>query len=284
MQTRIYSIDWRDEFGLLEPYLNGKGGVVRVRYAGGQSAPSAFLGTLKSEYECKDDNSAWRSLRIDHEVYTVRYLSGIRDEFVRLMNLDLPAPDAVEGLPAEQSVFEDVEAESIDAAISNVTQNNYFGGENPALMSRNRDRWVKALCENLTEFLKADHMMVVVNHGMRHDQDEFWRYLWRGGLENLVESGLVLVHLVDVSDAVAGVHDLAPAAQLELDLPTALGHRARADAIEDLTSIIVETVPAIPVQRTRGEAHALVTAHVDDIPRLHRKYATCMMALQTEFG
>ena len=284
MRVRIYPIDWRDEFGQLAPYLDRQGGVVRIRYAGKRCAPSAFLVTLKSEYECKDDNRNRHSIRIDHEVYTVRYLSGIRDEFVRLMRLELPSADRANGLPGSFSVFAGVEADSVEADISNVTQTNYFGGENPALMSRNRDRWVKALCDGLAEFHAVGHMMVVVNHGPPDDQDEFWRYMWREGLETLVDSGLLLVHMVDVSDGAAGIHDLAPAAQLEIDLPTALGQRARNEAIEDLTSIIVRTVPAIPVDRARGEAHALVTAHVDDIPRLHRKYATCVMELQREFG
>ncbi len=284
MPRRIYPIDWRDEFDQLAPYLNGRGGVVRVSYAGDRCAPSAFLGTLKSEYECKDDNQTWRSIRIDHQVYTVRYLSGIRDEFVRLMKFELPRPDSAEGLPGALSVFADVEADSVEADISNVIQNNYFGGENPALMSRNRDRWVEALRVGLAEFLKSGHMMVVVNDGPRADQDEFWRYLWRGGLDNLVDFGLLLVHLIEVSDGTAGIHDLAPAARLEINLPTTLGQRARNEAVEDLTRLIVRTVPAIPADRARGEAHALVAAHVDDIARLHRKYATCIMELQSEFG
>lgn len=285
MATRIHPIDWREEFGQLKPYLNGKGGVARVRYAGKRCAPSAFLGTLKSEYEYKGDNSNWRSIRIDSEVYSVRYLSGIRDEFVRLMSLELPAADVADNLRAEMRIFEDVEAEKVEAHFANVTQQNYFGGENPVLMSSNRDSWIRALCKCLAEFLRVHHMMVVVNHGSHPAQDEFWRYLWRGGLENLVEGGLLLVHLVDVSDEGFGYpHELAPAAHVELDLPTALGERARLEAIEDLTNVLAQAMPQMPPDRTRGEAHALVTAHVDDIPRLHRKLAACMTALRQEFG
>ena len=83
MASRVYPIDWREELAQLGPYLKGRGGVVRVRYAGERCAPSAFLATLTSEYEFKDDNRNWQSIRIDHQVYSVRYLSGIRDEFLR---------------------------------------------------------------------------------------------------------------------------------------------------------------------------------------------------------
>jgi hypothetical protein len=284
VRDRVYHIDWREEFGQLALRLNGKGGVVRVKYAGDQCAPSAFLTTLKSEYECKEDGQTWRSIRIDHEVYTVRYLSGIRDEFVRLMNLELPTPDGLEDLPGTLSVFTDVEAETIHADISNVTQNNYFGGDNPELKSRNRNRWIDALRAALAQFLKSGHMMVVINHGEPAGQDEFWRYLWHGRLDDLVAFGLLLVHMIDVTDGGGRLHHLAPVAHLEIDLPTTLGPRARKEAVEDLVSVIVRRVPAIPPDRARGAADALVAAHVDDIPRLHRKYAMYLMNLEREFG
>jgi hypothetical protein len=200
------------------------------------------------------------------------------------MKLELPRADGVDGVPGGFSVFADVEAETVEADISNVTQHNYFAGENPALMSRNRERWIKALRDRLSEFLAAGHMMIVVNHGPSDGQDEFWRYMWCEGLETLVDAGLLLVHMVDVSDETTGIHSLAPDAQLEIDLPATLTLRARGEAIEDLTQIIVRAVPTIPADRARGEAHALVTAHVDDIPRLHNKYAACVMELQREFA
>ncbi len=141
---------------------------MRIRYAGERCAPSVFFDTLKSEYEFKADNHVWRSIRIDHEVYSVRYLSGIRDEFVRLMGLKLPEAYGVEGKPAPFNLLTDADAGGdLNADVSNVTQNNYFSGENPALLSEARNRWVKELCGQLAGFLSTGHMMVVVNHGTR---------------------------------------------------------------------------------------------------------------------
>jgi hypothetical protein len=279
MAARIYPVDWREEFQQLAPYLQGRGGVVRVRYAGARCAQSAFLGTLTSEYEYKEDNSNWRSLRIDREVYSVRYLTGIRDEFVRLMKVDLPKADGAEEAPGDLRIGTEIEAESVDLDVT-----LQFGGENAAVMSRNRDRWVNALCGELARFLKAHHMMVVVNHGEPDSQGEFWRYMWRDALEGLVESGLLLVHMVDVSDVNRTIHDLAPQAQYEVVLPTTLSPRARGEAIVDLTGILTREFPAMPAERALGTAQALVTSHVDDIPRLHDKYAACVMELRREFG
>ena len=285
MPTRVYPIDWRDEFAQLAPYLKGQGGVVRNRYSGERCAPSAFLGTLISEYEWKDDNRNWRSIRIDHEVYSVRFMSGIRDEFARKIGLELPEAHGVEGAPALFSVFSDVEAGGeLHANVSNVTQNISIHGDNPALMSQIRGRWVKDICGQVRAFLIAGHMMVVVNHGSHEDQDEFWRYLWQNGLEGLVDAGLLLVHMVDVSDGTAGVHNLAPPGHLEIDLPAALGVRARDHAIEDFTGIITRTFPIMRIEEARRAAHALVSTHVDDIPRLHRKCGGYLMDLGREFG
>ena len=285
MPTRVYPIDWRGEFAQLAPYVNGKGGIVRLRYAGEPCAPSAFLSTLTCEYEHKDDNRDWRSIRIDREVYSVRYLSGIRDEFVRKIGLDLPEAYRVEGAPSPLKVFTDVEAGGdIHADVSNVTQNVYVNGDNPALMSRSRGRWVNELCGQLSEFLIAGHMMVVVNHGSPEDQDEFWRYLWQDGLEGLVDAGLLLVHMVDVSNGTTVVHDLAPLGHLEVDLPTALSPAAQNDAIEDLTEIIEREIPDIPFDEARLRADTLVRTHVNDIPRLHRQYSSLLMQMRQQTG
>ena|SRR6266851_3145085 len=118
----------------------------------------------------------------------------------------------------------------------------------------------------------------------REAQDEFWRNLWQGGLEDLVASGLLLVHMIDVSDGTTSVHNLAPPAHVEIDLPTALGTGARSDAIEDLAGIIVREIPKISPDHARQVAHALVSTHVDDIPRLHAKYAGYLMTLGRDFG
>ncbi len=90
--------------------------------------------------------------------------------------------------------------------------------------------------------------------------------------------------MVDVSDGTAGVHDLAPPAHLEIDLPVALSARVRDHAIEDVTGIITRTFPTMPIKESRRAAHALVSSHVDNIPRLHRKFASYMMDLGREFG
>src|SRR4051812_15762346 len=118
MSTRVYPIDWREEFEQLAPFLKGNGGVVRVFFPSKRCALPNFLDTLKSEYECKDDNTAWRSIRIDAEVYSVRFLEGVRDEFYRKMQLQIADNDGPSGVLL--SILQDATADQIESDISNV--------------------------------------------------------------------------------------------------------------------------------------------------------------------
>src|SRR4051794_17847061 len=80
MPTRVYPINWREEFEQLAPYLNGRGGIVRICFPSRRCALPSFLETLKWEYESKTGNSAWCSIRIDAEVYSVRFLVLLRQK------------------------------------------------------------------------------------------------------------------------------------------------------------------------------------------------------------
>lgn len=278
MTPRVYPIYWRDQLGQLAPYLNGRAGVIRIRYMGRPCAAPAFLSLLKSEYEIKNDNHTWVSIRIDHEVYSVRYLSGIRDEFLRKMQLDLPAADAIDRPPAPLTIFTEVDAgRDVNAKVSNVVQHNYLGGNNVALMSRNREGWIKELCNQLEHFLAANHMMVVMNHGSRKDQDEFWRYMWQDGLERL--GRLLLVHMVDVSEGVYVVHELAPTPNLEISLPIGLGMAAQEHATDDLADIMTKQFSNMTKEEAKARADTLVRSHLDDIPRLHTQASALLMQL-----
>lgn len=66
-------IDWRRQFKKLEPYLNGRGGVVDVRYRGRSSGSNAFLSVLKSQFENRPDATKVQgdSIRLDPQNYKV---------------------------------------------------------------------------------------------------------------------------------------------------------------------------------------------------------------------
>jgi hypothetical protein len=76
-----YPIDWRRELKALRPFLNGKGGTVRIIYDGDDCAPREFREIIKSIFENKTDNRKWKSIRIDSEWYSTKLLADILHEF-----------------------------------------------------------------------------------------------------------------------------------------------------------------------------------------------------------
>lgn len=286
MPSQIYPIDWRDEFSAIQPYLNESGGVVRIRYTGEQCAPHAFTQALKSVYESKKGNSIWRSLRIDREVYSVRYLAGIRSEFMRIMQFELPDPtNTGTTATAELNVAKDIKAKgSVNVTVSGVEQNTYHTGDNPILMEDGRKAWIGELCDRLSEFLKNNHMMIVMNNGNRDDQDQFWRYMWQNRLDHLVELGLLLVHMVEETNGNAQIHDMAPTPDVEVDLPLKLDERRQQDAVSDLTEIFGREVPDLKEKEARAAAQTHVHGHCDDVRRLHDKLPGLIMRLGRSDG
>lgn len=257
----------------MKPYHRDRGGVVRISFASDRCASSNFLDTLKLVHE----SYGGRSIRIDREIYTVRYLSGIRDEFIRLLGMKLSMLDQTPG-NATLNVQCGLEANgNVTAQASSIQQSVSFG-ENPELMTRTRNLWLKELCDQIAAFLKHSRFMVIINHGDRGEQDEFWRYLWRGALETLVQPGLVLVHMVD-SSGTQEIHELAPVANLEFELPASLTVRAQAHATEDIAAILMAEFPSLGRDLAHARADVLVGSNSDNIRRLHVKHAAHLLKL-----
>lgn len=207
MITRTFSIDWRDEFRELEPYISGSGGVVRVRFAGRNCAITAFIQALSAEYDARHER--WQSVRLDRGDFNVRFLPGVRSVFERKMRLDLPQTvDDPAGAPSIV-IGSDIDGEGdINVRVGDVDQEVHYYGESDVRLFRNRDRWLDALCEQLREFLNDGRMMLVLNHSDPAEQDEFWRFMWCNRLERFLTNGLLLVQIVESGNVGCSVHDL----------------------------------------------------------------------------
>lgn len=277
MPRRIFPVDWRNQFHTLEPFLNGNEGVVRVRYSGNRCAPNAFLETLKNEYECNNDNQHFRSVRIDREVYSVHYLSGIRREFIRKMQISLPDAD---GMTAGLA---NIASDNIAGGDQTIHTETHFHRESPAMLERNRDHWIHDLCTQLSDFLSGGaRLMVVVNHGTVEDQDEFWRFLWHNRLETLADPGVFLVQMADDSKGLVDLHYLAPQPHSELFLPPSLDDVQQAHAVDDIKEILLRVFPYIPEEVAHARADTLVHDHAEDVGRLHDKLAGLLVRLERE--
>lgn len=283
MAVCVSSIDWRDEFAALEPYINGKGGIVRIRYAGHHGAHNTFIQALKSGYECEDGDKIRRTILIDKNNYATRYLPGIRDVFIRKMRMELPSAHSAPETPVLLNIANEIEAGThVDIDIKNVTSEIYYNGDNPVLMTSNRNEWIDDLCKKVHAFLDTGHIMLVISHGRAKDQDEFWSCLWNDALESCIDNGLLLIHMVDISDEAAGMHERAPNPNLEISLPIALSPQAQIQAIEDLTEIMLSKIPSMSRNEALTRAETLVGSNINDIPRLHSEGLAFVLTLAQE--
>ncbi|HYW14921.1 MAG TPA: hypothetical protein VE891_02040 [Allosphingosinicella sp.] len=281
--TVFIPIDWREELGQIERGLRGEGGMARIHYSGEACAPSAFLETLKAIFETRADQWKRRSLQIDHNVYSVRYLAGVRDEFVRKIGFALPEPASAPSGSASLHVVDRVEAGGdFDAEVSNVTQINHFPLHEPAII-QGRSRWLDDLVRSMADFLETGRFMIVMNAGPREAQDEFWRHAWHGRLDTLVAKGLWLVQMIDTS-AGEKLHELLPDASPEIYLPSTLSQEAQRHATDDVTQRLVQEIGDIDPALARIRADTLVRANRGDIPRLHRQSAALIVTLGLEGG
>lgn len=283
MTAPILVIDWRDEFAELAPYVFDSGGVVRVRYVGVQSAPTAFIQALSADYDSRHER--WQSVRLDRSDFNVHFLEGVRSVFERKMRLDLPQSAGDPAGEPSIAIGTDIDGErDVNLCVGDVIQEVHIHGDSDVHLFRDRDRWIDTLCQQLRDFLADGRMMVIMAHSEPAEQDEFWRYMWQDRLELLVGKGLSLVHLLDVGNGDRSIHDLAPAPNRTINLPTAFNASQKVHAAEDMTNILLTEISDISEREARLLADALTTTHYGDIPRLHAEFPALLNELQKRMG
>jgi len=286
MRRQTFPIDWRHEFAALQPFLDGRGGVVGVKYTGDRCAPNSFAETLTSVYEGRWNgqnftakNRDWRSLRIDRHNYKVRYLPEIRTEFMRKLELDLP------GTVSTSQASGTVHIASNNTAGGDQTfETEVRYGDDDVARRWHRDEWIESLCTQLEQFLAKGHFMVILMHGSSEDQREFWESLWHGGMSGLVEKGLFLVRMIDRNDTAAGEHHRAAQPDVEISLPPELYAEQQAHAIEDIANWITRRIPTYTPEQARLLAKGRVLAHSEDLNILHGKVGFWLTKLKQQAG
>lgn len=277
MRARTQQIDWRHEFEHLDPYLEGSGGVVLVRYEGAKSAPVAFVDTLSSEFEARTSNGERTSIRIDREVYSTRYLSDLRAEFLRKLKVSV-APTAA-GQAAQISV---ASGNSAGGSQHFETTINVHADE--VAQAAGRAAWVVQVQLATADFLRSGRVMIVLADGPASDQDGFWRYLWRDALAPLMAKGLMLVQMMDATRNEVERHPLAPLPNLEIMLPAALDVARQEHAQNDLVAILLKELPGLPLASAQMSARTLVHACRRDVLSLHAGFAGLLPKLAQDWG
>lgn len=270
-------IDWREEFAALEPFLIDRGGVVRVCYQGRACAPIPFVQTVSSAFERRATNGRRTSIRLDRQVYSTRYFADVREEFLRKL-----------GTPTRAGLRRDVPQVLIasgnhSGGAMQIETTVNVGGDIVA-MAEGRKAWVSLVKEHAEAYCKSGRLMVVIMAGPSDDQDEFWRHLWRYGLSDLTESGLLLLHMVDTEKPDAKCSEEAPSPDLELHLPTALDVARQTQATEDLVSILCKEIPGLSLESARASAKTLVHSTRFSVETLHDGFAGLLPTLAQDWA
>jgi hypothetical protein len=282
MERNTFPIDWRNQFADFKQFLDTNRGVAHIRYAGERCAPNSFAEALTSLFEGRTTdqepmaaNDFSRSVRIDRDNYKVRYLSGIRTEFMRKMKLELPSP--ISGDRFSQAVH--IASNNTAGGNQNINTRIYVY-DNEVSLRFYRDKWIKSLCHQIKDFLQNHRFMVILMHGSKEDQQEFWDDLWHKGMSDLVNYGLFLVRMIDTSDPLVGEHHYAAQPDYVIPLPLELDHDGQDHAIDDLANFIIRRVPGLSIQNARDIAKGYVLAHTQDIDRLHNQLIGFMLNLK----
>lgn len=274
MNTEKIRIDWRAQFDALQPFIDGLGGIVAVDYKGNSCAPNAFVATLISAHaRCSGQTQSsgkprpGRSIIIDRSNYAVRYLSELRREFESCFGITLPSA-AIGG----QRLAPTIASNNTASGNQDIEVHLHFNADSEPVLCAGRDSWIDSLCAQLKSVLETHRVMIVLMHGVEHEQREFWDKLWHNGLRKLVDDGLLLVRMIDTSPEAGSNSNsnslkIAPLKRT-IYLPTSLDQAQQRAARDDLAVWVKET---LSISHETADAFALsfVQSHVNDINRLH---------------
>lgn len=269
-------IDWRRQFSKLRPYLDGKGGVVNVRYRGASCGANAFLTILKSDFESRPHTAKplGVSIRLDPANYKVRYLAGIRSEFARILNKQ----PLMKPMPASMFVeAETVLSNNTAGGDQHIEANFYFDGDSDRTAERNE--WVSLLVSELREHLKTKRFMIVLLGGSSEDQAEFWSSIWIR-VNDLTSDGLLLVRMIDdeMGDITRDLHECQY--DCEVTLAPLLDGKDVEHAIEDVTALISDKVPGNDAVSNANVAKGYVLSNKHDVSALHNRLLRFIADLQ----
>lgn len=255
-------INWREQFDALEPYLDGAGGVLEVRYPDAdRCAPNAFIQTLTSEYEFAAKPGRYVSIRLDPDDYNTRFLAGVR-ETLRL-KLGFAEP------PVQSGPGGTFGSNNDSGGGAMTVQMTIHQTDSDPAQARALTAWREDFIGKLDGLLSSGRrVMIILGEGSEGAHRAFWRELWRAGMAPLTKKGLCVVSMLHAPDGRTRLSPDAARADLIVDLPTGYGAGEATHAVEDVTAIFQVKAKLDPTQAT-AVARTLIFEHQQNVGALH---------------
>ncbi len=249
-----------------------KGGSIRIFYRGSDCAPDRFIDALKFEFLKQPTAIPPVWVRLDREIYSVRYLANLEEELARLFDFpvgEVPSSSHCAKVQIASGNTSGAESTTNVQDVS-ITQNFFDGlGSDNVAVGRRLEKW---LPKALSGKLDGGTVLILLNDGLHKDQTDFWRYLWRNVLIKFLDRGLIFVHMCDLN-LEDGIHDLAPRDAIEFFLDPIFDESSKVNAIEDIAVFLSGNVKGMDVEAATWVAKHIV-AREATVRNIHASIST----------
>jgi len=234
--AKEYVLDWRTQYSILEPYFDGRGGVVHV-HAGERAPIGVFVRALRSRWLTDARwRYRWSSVLLDPDYAETHDLTGIVSEVYTKVVGRLPKRTPGPSVNVTVGTGNDV------GGNLSITGNEILLEPDHYAASVQVGERVEEICAMLRKQLKKRRMAFVILNSHRYPSNELVRIsrrIWDDGLATLVEFGLLLI---DISDPSSSRRSDAwpPRANTVVKLPDEFGREEEAHALDDLTAVALQ--------------------------------------------
>lgn len=277
--AKEYVLDWREQYSTLEPYFNGRGGVVHV-HVNDISPTGVFVRALRSRWLAEDRwRFRWTSLLIDPDDPYTRELDGIVTEVHAKVLGRRPKQRTRSTVNATIAAGNDVGGDLV------VTGNEFVIESDHRLATAQVGERIDDICGALRKQLKKRRFALVVLNSHRYAKSELvllGRRLWAEGLDSLTAQGLLLVDISDPTSAANGCDAWPPRANVVIRLPAEFGKEEETHAIDDLTAIAIEEGLCGTEAEARMFAKTLYNSGPGAVRDLYGRLGHAMLGLKAD--
>ena len=267
-------LDWKAQFSKLNPFFEGRGGVVHV-HAASTSPASAFARVIRGQLATDKWPFKWSTVQIDpSNNASTHYVPDIISQIRKSANLDIATANPH---PLTVNVGNEIDAGG-NVTVSNIdieVGNDEYGRS--ALESERISSFCVALKAAL-EMHRVALIFVDTHRTNKKSLTSLGRKLWEGALENLTPSGLLVIDIFDPARMASKTYAWPPDPDLILPLPDRYDDESRTHALDDLVSIALDEDWFLTYEEARAFA-VTVLATSDDVRDVYARLARAVAGM-----
>ena len=271
-----FRLDWLREAERLQPYFDGKPGVVRIDFDSEDAAVGKFNHFIKEQFQNGNGKGQWLSLRLDDEWSTTHAL----DDKIFVIARKLEEAGIVVDWKQGQSAVGNVASGNEAGGDINITISDSVNMNGTDTSPKGVQNRLGLVCDAMRQFINnGGHFMLIINDMKRRDQGKVWKSIWHAGLQDAGGDALSLVYYVG-PECKGEPHEDAPAADVLFKLPDNIetDETRKNDVFNDVVEILTSQA-GYSAEAAESAACMLVDSSSDSVKRLHMGLSKAMMNL-----